>query len=75
MRTALVAESFFPAVDGTTTTVKAVVAALVDNGHEVLVMSPVPGLASYRGCRVARIESRETLGAQVRVELGRSRPT
>ena len=69
MRTALVAESFFPAVDGTTTTVKAVVDRLVDHGHEVLVIAPAPGLTSYRGCRVARIQSREPVGAQVRAEL------
>ena len=69
MRTALVAESFFPAVDGTTTTVKAVVDGLVDRGHEVLVIAPAPGLTSYRGCRVARIQPREPIGAQVRAEL------
>jgi phosphatidylinositol alpha 1,6-mannosyltransferase len=69
MRTALVAESFFPAVDGTTTTVKAVVDGLVDRGHQVLVIAPAPGLASYRGCRIARIQPREPVGAQVRAEL------
>jgi phosphatidylinositol alpha 1,6-mannosyltransferase len=69
MRTVLVAESFFPAVDGTTTTVKAVVDRLVDTGHDVLVVAPAPGLASYRGCRVARIQPRELVGTQVRAEL------
>ena len=44
MRIALVTESFFPAVDGTTTTVKAVADRLVDTGHEVLVVAPGPGL-------------------------------
>ena len=28
---------------------------LVDTGHQVLVVAPGPGLATYRGCRVARI--------------------
>ena len=56
MRIALVSESFYPAVDGTTTTVRAVADRLVDTGHQVLVVAPGPGLAAYRGCRVARIE-------------------
>ena len=56
MRIALVSESFYPAVDGTTTTVRAVADRLVDTGHQVLVAAPGPGLASHRGCRVARIE-------------------
>jgi len=69
MRIALVAESFFPAVDGTTTTVKAVVDRLVDTGHDVLVIAQAPGLTTYRGCRVARIQPRELVGTQVRAEL------
>ena len=69
MRIALVAESFFPAVDGTTTTVKAVVDRLVDTGHEVSSWRPAPGLTSYRGCRVARIQPRELVGTQVRAVL------
>ncbi|MEJ7794282.1 MAG: glycosyltransferase [Nocardioides sp.] len=50
-----VSESFYPAVDGTTTTVRAVADRLVDTDHHVLGVAPGPGLASYRGCRVARI--------------------
>ena len=65
----LVAESFFPAVDGTTTTVKAVVDRLVETGHTVLVVAPAPGLTSYRGCRVARIQQRDRVGTQVREVL------
>lgn len=34
MRIALVTERFFPATDGTTTTVKAVADRLVETGHE-----------------------------------------
>ncbi len=55
MRIALVSESFYPAVDGTTTTVRAVADRLVDTGHRVLVIAPGPGVSSYRGCPVARI--------------------
>lgn len=69
MRIALVAESFFPAVDGATTTVKAVADRLVETGHTVLVVAPAPGLRSYRGCRVARIQTRERVGSQVREVL------
>ena len=68
MRIALVSESFYPAVDGTTTTVRAVADRLVDTGHEVLVVAPGPGLASYRGCRVARIQKPGRSG-QVRAAL------
>ncbi len=45
MRITLVTETFFPAVDGTTTTVKAVVDRLVDTGHEVQLIAPGPGLS------------------------------
>lgn len=74
MRIAIVTESFYPAVDGTTRTVKAVVDRLVDTGHEVLVIAPAPGLADYRGCRVARIRPLEAPGAQVREALERFAP-
>ncbi len=68
MRIALVSESFYPAVDGTTTTVRAVADRLVDTGHQVLVITPGPGLATYRGCRVERI-SRPGRSEQVRQAL------
>ena len=42
MRIALVSESFYPAVDSTTTTVRAVADRLVDTGHQVLVVAPGP---------------------------------
>lgn len=74
MRIAIVTESFYPAVDGTTRTVKAVVDRLVDTGHEVLVVAPAPGLADYRGCRVARIRTLEKPGSQVREALAGFRP-
>ena len=44
MRIALVTESFYPAIDGTTTTLKAVADRLVDTGHQVMVVAPGPGI-------------------------------
>jgi phosphatidylinositol alpha 1,6-mannosyltransferase len=74
MRITLVTETFFPAVDGTTTTVKAIADRLVDTGHEVQLVAPGPGLATYRGCRVSRIRPLERLGTQVREALESFRP-
>ena len=65
MRVALVTETFFPAVDGTTTTVKAVADRLVELGHHVLVVAPAPGLSTYRGNPVARIRPLDRRGPQV----------
>ncbi|MBS44877.1 MAG: glycosyl transferase family 1 [Nocardioides sp.] len=69
MRIALVTETFYPAVDGTTTTLKAVADRLVDLGHEVRIVAPGPGLPTYRGCRVVRTRPLEALGGQVRAAL------
>ncbi len=69
MRIALVTETFYPAVDGTTTTLKAVADRLVDTGHSVRIIAPAPGLTSYRGCDVVRVRPLEPVGAQVRVAL------
>lgn len=69
MRIALVAESFYPAVDGATRTVKAVADRLVEDGHTVLVVASAPGLVTYRGCRVVRIQPRDRVGSQVREVL------
>src|SRR6478735_3128920 len=74
MRIALVTETFFPAVDGTTTTVKAVLDRLVDLGHEVLLVAPGPGLTTYRGCRVARVRPLDKPASQVREALDAFRP-
>ena len=68
-RIAIVTETFYPAVDGTTTTLKATVDRLVDLGHELLVVAPGPGLASYRGVRVHRVSTLEKVGTQVREVL------
>ena len=62
MRIALVTESFYPAVDGATTTVRAITDRLVEIGHAVQVMASGPGLATYRGCPVARVRSRDQVG-------------
>lgn len=69
MRIAVSAEAFYPATDADTRTVKAIVDHLVDAGHQVLVLAPVPGLADYRGQRVARITLSEGRGTQVREAL------
>jgi phosphatidylinositol alpha 1,6-mannosyltransferase len=46
-----------------------VVDRLVDTGHDVLVVAQAPGLTTYRGCSVARIQPRELVGTQVRAVL------
>ncbi|GAW50490.1 MULTISPECIES: glycosyltransferase [unclassified Nocardioides] len=74
MRIALVTETFYPAIDGTTTTVKAVADRLIDTGHEVMVIAPAPGLASYRSSSVARIRALDRPGRQVREALERFAP-
>lgn len=66
MRIALVTETFYPAVDGTTTTLKAVADRLVDLGHTIRIITPGPGLATYRTCQVVRIRPLEPTGPQVR---------
>lgn len=72
MRIALVTETFYPAVDGTTTTVKAVLDRLIDTGHQVRIIAPGPGLRSYRSCEVVRIRPLERAGGQVRDALASS---
>jgi phosphatidylinositol alpha 1,6-mannosyltransferase len=74
MRISVVTETFYPAVDSSTTTVKAVVDRLVDTGHTVQLVTPGPGLTSYRGCRVVRIRSLDRVGGQVRAALDDFRP-
>jgi phosphatidylinositol alpha 1,6-mannosyltransferase len=69
MRIVLVTETFYPAVDGTTTTLKATADRLVDLGHTVRIIAPGPGLASYRGCDVVRVQPWEPTGAQVRAAV------
>ena len=73
MRIALVSESFLPAVDGTTTTVKAVADRLIDQDHVVLLVAAAPGLTSYRRSKVARI-SPDGAGSRVRAALEDFRP-
>ncbi len=69
MRIALVTESFYPAVDGSTRTVRAVADRLIDTGHEVRLVAPGPGLASYRRSLVVRVRPLEKPGRQVRAAL------
>lgn len=68
-RIALVTDSCYPATDGTTTTIKAVADRLIDRGSDVLVVAPGPGLADYRGSRVARVRPLDKPGRQVREAL------
>jgi hypothetical protein len=74
MRIARVTETFYPATDCTTRTVRAVADRRVDTGHEVLVVAPAPGLTSYRGNTIARIRTIDRAGAQVREALDRFGP-
>ncbi|MDZ5621538.1 glycosyltransferase [Nocardioides sp. HM23] len=69
MRIALVTETFYPAVDSTTTTLKATADRLVDLGHTVRILAPGPGLASYRGCEVVRVRPLEPTGGQIRTAI------
>lgn len=69
MKIALVTETFYPAVDGTTTTVKAVADRLIDTGHEVRIVAPGPGLATYRRSTVVRVRPLDRPGRQVRAAL------
>jgi phosphatidylinositol alpha 1,6-mannosyltransferase len=69
MRIALVTESYYPAVDAATTTVKNLADRLIDTGHEVLIVAPGPGLASYRRNRIERIRPLDQPGRQVQAAL------
>ncbi len=62
-------ETFYPAVDSTTTTLKAIADRLVDRGHTVRIIAPGPGLASYRGCDVVRVRPLEPTGGQIRAAI------
>ena len=80
MRIALVTETFFPSFSPrhgghrAETTVKAIADRLVDSGHEVTVVAPGPGLASYRRSPVARVRPHERPGRQVRGALEAASP-
>lgn len=54
MRIAIITESFLPAVNGVAGTVRHVTDHLVEAGHEVVVVAPRPGPASYGDTRVVR---------------------
>ena len=69
LRVALVTETFYPAVDAATTSLRATLDRLVDLGHTVLVVAPGPGLADHRGARVHRVSTLDGVGAQVRGAL------
>ena len=68
-RILLVTESAFPAPDGTSGTLKALVDRLVDTGREVRVVAPSPGLRDYRGATVVRVSPLAATGGQVRAAV------
>jgi phosphatidylinositol alpha 1,6-mannosyltransferase len=68
-RVSLVTESYYPAVDAATTTVKNVADRLIDTGHEVQIVAPGPGLTSYRRSPIARIRPLDQPGRQVHAAL------
>ena len=74
MRIALVTETFYPATDGTTTTLKAVADRLVDTGHEVQIVAPGPGSRPTAAARSSGSVPWSRLGAQVRAALDAFRP-
>lgn len=69
MKMALVTESFFPTIDGVTTTVKAIADRMIESGHEVRFIAPGPGLPVYRNSRVVRVSPIAKTGRQVRSAL------
>ncbi|MDT9592759.1 glycosyltransferase [Nocardioides zeae] len=69
MRIAVVTESFYPATDGTTTTVRNLLDGLVDRGHTVRLVAPAPGLTSYRNVEIVRVRALDKPGRQVRAAL------
>ncbi|GAB2755088.1 glycosyltransferase family 1 protein [Nocardioides salsibiostraticola] len=74
MRVALVTETFCPSVDSSTRTAKAVIDRLLDVGHEVRVVTPGPGLATYRGASISRTRPLDPIGGQVRAAIDEFRP-
>lgn len=74
MRILLVTESFYPAVDGTTTTVKATTDHLLELGYEVAIVAPAPGLTTYRRCPVTRVSPLSPVGPQVRTAIEAAAP-
>lgn len=74
LRILLATESFYPAVDGTTTTVKATTDELLARGHEVAIVAPAPGLTTYRRSRVTRISPLAPVAPQVRTAIDSFRP-
>jgi phosphatidylinositol alpha 1,6-mannosyltransferase len=73
-RIALVTDTFYPAVDGATTTLKATADRLIATGHEVRFIAPGPGLATYNRSTVVRVNALRKPGGQVKEALQQWRP-
>lgn len=69
MRIALVTDTFYPATDGATTTVKAIADRLIETGHEIRFVAPGPGMTTYNRSRVVRLDPVVKPGGQVRAAL------
>jgi len=74
MRIALVTDTFYPATDGATTTLKAIADRLIETGHDVRFIAPGPGLATYNRSRVVRVNPLAKPGGQVREALAAFEP-
>lgn len=74
MRIVLVSDTFYPATDGATTTLKAIADRLIETGHEVRFIAPGPGLSTYNRSRVVRVNPVATPGGQVREALAAFEP-
>lgn len=57
LKVAIVSESFLPAVNGVTNTVRHCADRLLATGHEVMIVAPAPGLSRYREAPVVRVRS------------------
>lgn len=64
-RVAIVADSFTPARDDGTITVRQIVDQLIDTGHDVHVLTATPGVPTYRGVPVHRITGVRKRGARI----------
>ncbi|MBO8170516.1 MAG: glycosyltransferase family 1 protein [Bacillaceae bacterium] len=58
MKIALITETFFPSTDGVVTRLCATIKWLQQDGHEVRIVAPDPGIEAYEGAKVIGIPAR-----------------